>query len=548
VTHRYDIVKDLGDDAAIGLLDLPPSPKQKRSALGVVAALAVALAIVAPFAATPLPRFAAFIPFLNAMILVTDLVTALLLFVQFSIYGSRSLLVLAGGYLFTALIVIPHALTFPGAFSPTGLLGAGLQTTAWLYMSWHFGFPVALLLYTWLKDEKNEAPSSTRSNISWTVAITITVVLGLILIATVGDPFLPRLFLDATHLTSVGKYGPAFDLFVCLAALSILWTRRRSVLDLWLMVVACSLIGELALTAIRFSLGFYASRTFSLATSTIVLIILLRETTLLYGRLAHSKAMLQREHDNKLMNVEAVVGAISHELKQPLSAILLRGSTALRCLGREPPNVDKARRALNHVLDDTHRATEVFDNIRELFNATKGRRVPINVNAMAIRTLSLLRDDLSKHRITTHTEWMSEPRLILGHAGQLQEVLVNLIYNAIEAMDTIKDGARTLRVKTDNYDSDAIMISIEDTGPGIEPQKSKTIFDAFVTTKPQGTGLGLAICKMIIERHGGQLLATPSNKGGVFQIVLPIESTAEASKPLSDSDQLIEPTALLHVK
>lgn len=144
-----------------------------------------------------------------------------------------------------------------------------------------------------------------------------------------------------------------------------------------------------------------------------------------------------------------------------------------------------------------------------------------------------------------HTELMSEPQLIFGHKGQLQEVLLNLIRNAIEAMDEIKDGPRMLRLRTEKFDRDAIAITIEDTGPGIDPKKLNAVFEVFVTTKPQGMGLGLAICRMIVERHGGQLLASPSSKGAVFQIILPILSPAEASEPgLSQLGQFAERDAL----
>jgi signal transduction histidine kinase len=515
------------DDPKIALINLPPTSKQNWSAVAVVAILLVALGIVTPFAATPLPRFAAFIPFLNATILVTDLITAILLFAQFSIYRSRALLVLAGGYFFTAMIVIPHALTFPGAFSPTGLLGAGLQTTAWLYTFWHLGFPVALLIYAWLKDEKYTMQGSIRSIIGWCVVITISLVCGLVWVATAGDEFLPRLFLDPIHLSPLGAYAPTFDLLICALALALLWTRRRSVLDLWLMVVACALIGELALTVIRFSLGFYASRIFSLATSTVVLIILLGETTRLYWRLAHANTMLRREQNNKLMNLEAVVASISHEVKQPLAAIVMRGSTALRFLGHAPPELEKVRSTLNKIISDGRRASQIFDNIRDLFKTTDQGWVLIDVNEMTLGVLDALREELKEHRITTRTELMSEPPLVFGHRGQLQEVLLNLIRNAIEAMDAIKDGRRLLRLRTENCGRDALTIAVEDTGPGIDPEKLNDIFDAFVTTKPHGMGLGLAICRMIIERHGGQLSASSANKSGaLFQINLPIKSPA----------------------
>lgn len=539
---------DALDHGAIGLVDLAPNRGQKRAAIIVVAALLAVFVVVAPFAGIRLPRLAAFHPVLDAMILVTDLITALLLFAHFSISRSRALLVLAGGYLFTALIVIPHALTFPGAFTATGLLGADTKTAAWLYRFWHFGFPVALLLYAWLKDEKNVKSGSARSSICWTVAAVTMIVCGLVLLATVGASLLPRPFADGGQLSPAGMYGVEFDLLVNAAALAFLWARRRSVLDLWLLVVACASVGELARAAVRFSLAFYDSRIFSLVTSTIVLIVLLGETTKLYARVAQSNMLLRRERDHKLMNLEAVVAAISHELKQPLATILVRGGTALRLLEHAPPNLEKVRSALEQILSEDRRATEIFNNLRELFNAAKGARVSINVNALALDTLRLLRDDLKEHDIITHTELMTKPRLIFGHKGQLQEVLINLIHNAVEAMDLINDRARILRLRTDNYDRDAVIVTIEDTGPGIKAKKVEAIFDAFVTTKPQGTGLGLAICRMIVERHGGQLFASPSDKGGVFQLILPIDSSAEAPKMRYESNQIADRDALLTAK
>ncbi|WP_298883221.1 ATP-binding protein [uncultured Bradyrhizobium sp.] len=508
--------------ADIGLINLQPTRRQNWTALAAVAALAIAVAAVAPFAATPLPRFAAFIPFLNATILVTDLITAILLFGHFSISRLRGLLVLSGGYLFTALIVIPHALTFPGAFSETGLLGAGLQTTAWLYIFWHLGFPISLGIYACLKDEPYGVQGSMSSAIGWCVALIVSLVLALVWAAVVWDRYLPRLFLSASGLTPLGTYIPFFDLIICALALACLWGHRRSVLDLWLMVVACALIGELALTVVRFSLGFYVSRILSLATSTIVLVILLTETTGSYTRLARANLMLRRERENKLMNLEAVVASISHEVKQPLATIVMRGSTALRFLGHSPPDLGKARSALNNIVSEGHRASQIFDNIRDLFRAHNQELKPIDVNDMALRVLDTMQGELMERRIETRAELMPGLPVVWGHRGQLQEVILNLIRNAIEAMDAVGSG-RVLRLTTEKRPNDGISIKVIDSGPGISPEKLDTIFDAFVTSKAQGMGLGLAICRLIVERHGGQLLAFSNlGSGAQFEINLPI--------------------------
>ncbi len=518
---------DQFDAADIGLTKLQPTRRQELSAFATVSVLLIAVTSVSPYTAKALPRFAAFIPFINATILVTDLITAILLFAHFSISRSRALLILAGGYLFTALIVIPHALTFPGAFSSKGLLGAGPQTTAWLYTFWHLGFPISLSLYIWLKDEEYTVQGSLRSAIGWCIAVSISLVLGLVWLTTVGDPFLPRLFMNVSDLTPLGYYVNYFTLLICIGALAYLWTRRRSVLDLWLMVVTSALIGDLALASVRFSLGFYVSRIFSFATSTIVLVVLLAETTGLYTRLALANTMLRRERDNKLMNMAAVVASISHEVKQPLAAIVMRASTAIRFMGHAPPDVEKARSALNKIIKDGHRASEIFDNIRDLFRPSDQARVKINVNEIVSSILDIMHRELTEHHITTRTELMPEPAFVIGHKGQLQEVLLNLIFNAIEAMDR-NYGERVLCLTTERHEGDGIVIKVRDTGPGIDPKKLDTIFDAFVTTKPTGIGLGLAICRMIVERHGGHLLASSAQEGGAqFAIILPADSAAK---------------------
>jgi signal transduction histidine kinase len=455
-------------------------------------------------------------------------VTAILLFAQFSISRSLALLVLAGGYLFSALIVIPHALTFPGAFSPTGLFGAGVQTSAWLYIFWHLGFPIALIVYAWMKEKEVAAHTSIRTAIGLGAAIAVSLVFALAWVAIVWDDYLPRLFVNASTLTPLGAVAPAFDLAVCAIAFTSLWLRQRSVLGLWLMVVACSLIGELALTVVRFSLGFYVSRVLSLTTSTIVLVILLGQTAGLYTRLARANLMLRRERDNKLMNLEAVVASISHEVKQPLAAIVMRGSTALRFLAHSPPELERAELALNKIVSDGRRASQIFDNLRDLFRASDQERTAIEVNELVAGVLDTVQGELAEHRISLRFESMIGAPTITGHRGQLQEVLLNLIRNAIEAMDAA-EGPRILRVTIERREVGEIAIAVIDTGPGIDPLTLDSIFDAFVTTKAHGMGLGLAICRMIVERHGGQLLASSGEGSGAqFEIVLPGRVAAAA--------------------
>jgi hypothetical protein len=207
------------DEQQLLLATLPPSKGQTRLAIGGVAALFVAFLLTIPFTNVQLPRVDAFIPAFETAIIFNDLVTAALLFAQFSIMRSRALLVLAIGFLYTALIVIPHALTFPGAFAPTGLLGAGVQTTAWLYYFWHIGSPVAVIGYVLLKDEDRAPDRSERSPatvIGWSVALVTLVVCVLTWIAIEGDAFLPAIMDGAVKanrsiLLLIGALTAAFN-------------------------------------------------------------------------------------------------------------------------------------------------------------------------------------------------------------------------------------------------------------------------------------------------------------------------------------------------
>jgi two-component system, NtrC family, sensor kinase len=251
--------------------------------------------------------------------------------------------------------------------------------------------------------------------------------------------------------------------------------------------------------------------------------------------LGHSLADLQRERNQKLMNLEAMAASIAHEVRQPLSAIATNGNAALRFLGRTPPDHKEVRSSLSKIISDSHRASQVFDNIRALFGKVDEGHELIDMNEIVLEVLHTLRGELKDRVITVRTELTPQQPLVAGHRGQLQEVLLNLVRNAIEAMDAIKDGRRVLQVKTEHHDDPGkIVVAVEDSGPGIDPEKLEGIFDAFVSTKPQGMGLGLAICRMIIDRHDGKLSAwSGKRRGAVFQFVLPRQS-ADSSAARSE--------------
>ena len=240
------------------------------------------------------------------------------------------------------------------------------------------------------------------------------------------------------------------------------------------------------------------------------------------AHLAHSNIMLERERDNKLMNVQAATATMAHEAKQPLAVISLKGEAAQQLLKHPKPDLEKVRSALVSIVSNSHRANQILNNTRALFaRADKGHE-SIDVNKIALQVLRLLREHLKTQGIAAQVKLATDLPLVVGHKGQLQEVVINLLQNAIEAMSTIKDDRRMLQLRTQRHGDDAIVVEVEDSGTGIDPADLNSIFDAFFTTKSHGMGLGLAICRMIIERHGGRLSASSDGtNGALFQVILP---------------------------
>ena len=301
-------------------------------------------------------------------------------------------------------------------------------------------------------------------------------------------------------------------------------------------IVALTIVGTTT-----FGFGMFGEKTFPVAERilaaqaailvvslcAIVLASLFSERRESEARLARSNVMLQRERNNRLMNIDAITSAIVHEARQPLAAIAASGNAGIQWLARTPPDLEEVRAAMTRVVHESHRASQVLESIRMLFKGADLEAQPVDLNEIALGALDLLSGELKDHGVVTHTELAPELPLVAGHSVQLQEVMLNLFRNAIDAMDSTTDRARVLRVRTERDRREAIVVSVEDSGPGIDPQKLPGIFDAFVTTKPQGMGLGLAICRMIISRHEGQLSASANNKSGaLFQFTLPIKSSA----------------------
>jgi PAS domain S-box-containing protein len=285
---------------SIFLSTLPASNRDRSVALAVVGVSSVLFACAVPFAGMPLAPVPAFVASYQSALAINDLITAVLLFSQFSLLRSRALLLLASGYLFTAAAAIVHALTFPGLFAPAGLLGAGPQTTVWLFMIWHSGFPLLVLGYALLKDSDGDVKmrGSAGRAILWSILAVGIAISAITWVVTVRHDLLPTL-LSGGHYTAtlIGVVSAVWAL--SLAALLVLWFRRpHSVLDVWLMVALCAWLFDIALSAIlnvaRFDLGFYAGRIYGLCAASFVLAVLLINNIGLQAQLSRLLETLRR--------------------------------------------------------------------------------------------------------------------------------------------------------------------------------------------------------------------------------------------------------------
>ena len=223
-----------------------------------------------------------------------------------------------------------------------------------------------------------------------------------------------------------------------------------------------------------------------------------------------------------LTTMGQMAASIAHELNQPLAAIVTNGNAGLRWLANATPDFDEVRAALQRVVSDGHRASQLIGTIRSMFKKDGQKKAPVDVNQLIQEVLGLMQGELQNQQVSLQTELEVQPIQVLGDRVQLQQVILNLITNAIDAMGSVTDRPRLLRVRSETNESDAVVVTVENSGAGIDPKSTDRIFDTFYTTKSHGMGIGLAICRSIIEAHGGGIRASPGNPHGtVFQVILP---------------------------
>ncbi len=576
--------------AASFLATWPAGPAERRFAIGVFVLSVVLFGVSAQWAKEPLPQVQAFIPLYASALVVSDLITALLLFGQFRIARSKSVLVLAGGYLYTAFATVAHGLSFPGLFAAGGVLGGGPQTTAWLYMFWHGGFPLFVIAYTMLSRRTGRRAAVVLPPgwaIAATGALTLLAVVGLTLLVTAGHDSLPAI-MQGNHYTLAMKGVVSCVWLASLVALGLLsWRRPHSVLDVWLMVVLCAWLLDIALSAVlnagRFDVGFYLGRVYGLLAATFVLGALLLENGRLYAGLvgAHaqerSRAAELRALSDRLEVVNdqlsasnaqlqeqtrlksAFLASMSHELRTPLNAVIGFSDMLKEGAADDP---EKQRRFAGHIYQSGHHLLALINDILDLSKIEAGKMElalgAVHLESALVDAVAMLGTQAQARQIRLQIEPRGDLGVIGADARRVKQILLNLISNAMKfspVAGTVKLGAEVvMRIRAETAlpgfregirkplpPSDFerfVELSVSDTGIGIAHDDLARLFAPFsqvpnaVSHSGEGTGLGLVMVDRLADLHGGAVAVTSEpGKGSCFTVWLPCRNSGVVGEP-----------------
>ena len=508
------------------LATTPASPTQAWSAAVVASVLLAAFVVTLPFGTVRLPQSYLFVPIIQTGSFIVDLVTAVLLYAQFSILRSRGLLALASGCIFTAFIMVPQTAAVLQLFGDAHPTSPVLDLPAWLYLFWHAGLPLAVIGYV-LENARPRAQPVPHERLRWAIVASATGAILAVCVLTwvVSSGYLPAIM---THPTLASSSLPfVVPAVVSVAAIATLWRYRRSVLDLWLLVMLWAGLVDLLLQIVpvlveRFSVGYYFGRIYGLLSTMIILIVLLVDAMTGNARLVISAMARRRESDNRAAMMEVMAASITHELKQPLTSIALKSSAGIRDLEKVPPDLDRARATFDRIDDDVQRAGEIMSTVRGMFVKSGDERAGLDCNDLVRSVLSQLRNEIRVRKIAVRLDLAPRLPQVYGNTTQLQQVISNLVINAADAMSTVADRPRILSLSSTLEGTESILISVRDTGVGIDPDTLKQIFEPFFTTKQTGMGMGLAICRWIVASHGGELWASRNHPwGSTFFVRLP---------------------------
>jgi C4-dicarboxylate-specific signal transduction histidine kinase len=227
-------------------------------------------------------------------------------------------------------------------------------------------------------------------------------------------------------------------------------------------------------------------------------------------------------HANRVATMGQLTASIAHEVNQPIAAAVTNAQAALRWLAARPPNLEEVQQALDHIVKDGNRAGDVIGRIRELIKKAPPRKDGVDINEAIREVIELSRGEVAKNGASVQTALGEGLPLIEGDRVQLQQVALNLIVNAVQAMGGVADGPRELFITTARVEPDGVLVAVKDSGPGVAPASLERLFAPFYTTKPDGLGMGLSICRSIIEAHGGRLWVTANlPRGAIFNFTAP---------------------------
>jgi C4-dicarboxylate-specific signal transduction histidine kinase len=233
------------------------------------------------------------------------------------------------------------------------------------------------------------------------------------------------------------------------------------------------------------------------------------------------RSRTEMAHVTRVMTMSELASSIAHEINQPLSAIVNNGSACLRWLGNDPPDVAEASEAAREIVRDGNRASEIIKRIRALLRKTETAKAPVNINQIIEEVVMLTSQEAATKGVTIHTDLARNMPRVSGDRVQLQQVVLNLVLNGIEAMAPVTDRRRELFIRSSQPTANGVLVTVRDTGVGLDQESLERIFDPFYTTKPQGLGMGLAISRSIVEDHGGQLWAEANDGAGTtFELSL----------------------------
>jgi C4-dicarboxylate-specific signal transduction histidine kinase len=238
----------------------------------------------------------------------------------------------------------------------------------------------------------------------------------------------------------------------------------------------------------------------------------------------YREMQMELAHANRVATTGQLTASIAHEVNQPIAAAVTNAQAALRWLDARPPDLDEVRQALARIVRDAHRAGDVIGRIRNLIKKAPPRTNSVDMSEAVREVIELVRGEAVKNGVSLQMELRKGLPLIKGDRVQLQQVVLNLIINAVQAVGAIADGAREVLVTTAQADPDGVLVAVKDSGPGLASASLERLFEAFYTTKPGGLGMGLSICRSIIEAHEGRVWVTANlPRGAVFQFTLPPE-------------------------